>query len=420
MTDNKELKRNTTAVIFSGWMKNALLLFSFFLLFTEKTEAQYPAEKVPDLEELFPVAKVACGPWIQAVGQNEFTVVWTTNVDAIVWVEVAPDDGTHFYAKERPKYYHSLYGRRVTGKLHRVPVTGLQKGTCYRYRIFQQALLLDKGNKRVVLGDPNGSDILKQLPYKVTTLNPDKNEIRFVMVNDIHANDSVFRQLTKNVHEDNTDFVVFNGDMLTQIESEQQIMDGYLNSACELFASEIPFYALRGNHENRGSFSYEFFNYFPAPGGNAYYAFRHGPAYFIFLDSGEDKPDSDVRFYGLSISDQFREEEAKWLEQVIESSEFKMSPVKIVFMHMPPTERGWHGTLEVERLFMPVLNKANIDLMLSGHIHKHSYIEKGEVNNNFPILINSNLWKTEVSVSSGSLKMQLIDASGKIRKEYSM
>ena len=407
-----------TYMIFAEWMKKFLLITGCLLFLWGKTDAQDQENKVPGQEELFPVAKATLGPWVQAVGENEFTVVWATNVESVVWVEVAPDDGTHFYAKERPKYYHSLYGRRVTGKLHRVPVTGLEKGTSYRYRVYQQAVLLNEGNKRLVLGDPYGSDILKQQPFKVTTLDTGKDEVCVTMVNDIHSNDSVFRLLMNDVKKKNTDFVVFNGDMLTQIESEQQIADGYLNSACELFASDIPFFALRGNHEFRGTYSYEFFNYFPAPGGNAYYAFRHGPAYFIFLDSGEDKTDGDVRFYGLSLSDPFREEEANWLKKVVGSDEFRAAPVKIVFMHMPPSERGWHGTKEVERLFMPILNEAGIDLMLCGHLHRHSYINKGEVNNNFPVLINSNLWKAELAVHSGGLKINMIDASGKVMKEY--
>ena len=391
---------------------NKLLIFILFLFCYKGFYAQDSGAFDREAACKVPVAKVVCGPWLQAVGESEFTVVWTTNVDAAVWVELAPNDGTHFYARERPRYYHSLFGRRVTGKLHRVTIKGLEKGTTYRYRIFQQALLLDEGNKRLVLGDSYGSDILKKKPYSVTTLDPDKEEIRVAVVNDIHGNDSVFRQLTKDVRDNKTDFVVFNGDMLTEIESERQIVDGYLNSACQYFASEIPFYALRGNHENRGSFSYEFFNYFPAPGGKPYFSFRHGPACFIFLDSGEDKPDSDVRFYGLSTFDEFRREEARWLEQLVSTEEFKKAPVKIVFVHMPPSERGWHGTLEVERLFMPVLNKAGIDLMLCGHIHKQQYIGKGEANNNFPILINANDRRADLSVSSNEISVKLVDTSG--------
>lgn len=400
---------------------NSKLLILFLLIGFSTNKIFSQDNTVNDLSNIsFPVAKPTCGPWLQAVGETEFTVVWTTNVDAVVWVEVAPDDGSHFYAKERPKYFHTLYGRRVSGKLHRVPVTGLERGTKYRYRIFQQAVLQDGGNKRLVLGDSYGSDILKRNPYTVTTLDPKKDEILVSMVNDIHSNDDNFRNLTKDVLDDKTDFVVFNGDMLSQIENEQQLFDGFLSSASELFASEVPFYALRGNHEFRGTFSYEFFNYFPTLNNEAWFSFRHGPAYFVFLDSGEDKPDSDIRFYGLSQSDPFREREAVWLENVVNSDEFKQAPIKIVFLHMPPTHRGWHGTKEVERLFMPILNEAGIDLMLAGHLHKHFYVLKGGENNNFPILINSNTWRTDLSINQNGIAIQLVDTSGKIMEKYSI
>lgn len=394
--------------------KLILLLFCYSTVLSQNTAGYQQLES-----GMVPSAGIACGPWVQAVGENEFTVVWTTNMDAVVWVEVTPDDGTQFYQKERPKYYQSEYGRRLIGILHKVRITGLEKGTTYRYRLFQQAVLLNEGNKRVILGEGYGSDILQHNPYIVTTLDRDKKEINFVMVNDIHGNDSIFRLLTANVKNGQNDFVIFNGDMLTQIESERQIVDGYLKSACELFASQIPVYAVRGNHENRGAYSYQFFNYFPNQNNNAYYTFRDGPAYFICLDCGEDKPDSDIRYYGLSTSDQMREEEAKWLRQVIEKKEFKRAPVKIVIIHMPPDKNGWHGTSEIARLFMPVLNKAGINLMLCGHTHKHSYIEKG-AENEFPILINSNVWRTDVNVSSSGIRVKFVDVSGNIEKTYSV
>lgn len=392
----------------------SLIFFNNVAFAQEKTgSAQLDTQSVPS-------AQVACGPWLQAVGEHEFTVVWTTNVDAAVWVEVAPNDGTHFYQKERTKYYHSEFGRRVIGKLHRVRITGLEKGTTYRYRVFQEAVLLNEGRKRIIFGEGIGSDILKRSPYLVTTLDSGKKEINFSMVNDIHENDSIFRLLTADVAKRKNDFVLFNGDMLSQIESEKQIIDGYLKSASELFASEIPVFAVRGNHEFRGVFSWEFFNYFPNSNNNAYYTFRDGPAFFICMDCGEDKPDSDIRNFGLSVSDQFREEEAKWLQQVVEAKEFKEAPVRIVVIHMPPAEKGWHGPSEVNRLFMPVLNNAGIDLMLCGHNHSHTYIEKGSANNKFPILINSNLWRTDVKITSSAINIKLFDASGNNVKSYSI
>ena len=56
--------------------------------------------------------KIIEGPYLQAVGDHGFTVVWKTDKDAVSWVEIAPDDGTHFYNRERPKYYQTSYGRK--------------------------------------------------------------------------------------------------------------------------------------------------------------------------------------------------------------------------------------------------------------------------------------------------------------------
>ena len=87
---------------------------------------------------------------------------------------------------------------------------------------------------------------------------------------------------------------------------------------------------------------------------------------------------------------------------------------------MPPKANGWYGTAEIDRLFMPVLNGTGIDLMLCGHEHKHLYIDKGNANNDFPILINSNLWRTDINVSVSGIEAKLVDASGNIMNTYTI
>ena len=116
--------------------------------------------------------RIAQPPYIQEVSPTGFTVVWTTTTDAAAWVEVAPDDGSHFYACERPKYYQTLQGRRTIGHLHRIRVDGLTPNTAYRYRVMQQGVVCDEGNVRMILGDGYGSDILRHKPYPVRTLDP--------------------------------------------------------------------------------------------------------------------------------------------------------------------------------------------------------------------------------------------------------
>lgn len=388
-------------------MKKKLLLLALIVFTTTTIRSQ------PDVSAELPSARIACGPWLQKVGETEFTVMWRTTVNSAVWVEVAPDDGSHFYAVPRQKYYQVEHGRRPTGKLHAVTVSGLEAGWSYRYRIFQQAVLSDEGNKRVILGEPYGSDILKTKPFIVTTLDRNKEKCRFSVFNDIHADDKLFRELAANVVTDAPDLVIFNGDMLTQIETTGQIEDGYLRAASDLFAGNIPLYALRGNHEFRGSASYDFTDYFPAVTGKTYFTVRQGPAFMVMMDCGEDKPDSDIRYYGLSMTDRLREEQAEWLETVVRSDEFKSAPVKIVVIHMPPQVDGWWGTREIARLYISILNSAGVDLMICGHNHRHMYIKPGERDNSFPILVNSNVHRADVVADKDGITICVFDRGNK-------
>ena len=366
-----------------------------------------------------PSVRIAEGPWLQQVGDRGFTVVWTTNVPAAAWVEVAPDDTTHFYAAERPRYYETHLGRRKTGTLHRVRVDGLEPGTRYRYRIMQQALLCDEGNRRMILGEGYGSDILKHAPYPAATTDPQCGELEFWMVNDIHGRDSVFRRLIGAAPERKPDFVCLNGDLLNSIESSQALFDGLLRSASELLApAGIPLVVTRGNHDGRGSYAPHWLDLFPTPTNESYYLFRQGPVCFLVLDGCEDKPDSDIRYYGLAASDSYREQEARWLEQAVASEEFRSAPYRIVLLHMPPnTDRGWHGEREVERLFLPILDRAGIDAMLCGHYHRYYWIEDRY---SFPLLINSNVDRAEVRIDAEGIRIRIVGTDGATKKEHKL
>lgn len=363
-------------------------------------------------------ADIVVGPYLQAITETSFTVVWMTDVDAAAWVEIAPDDGSHFFACDRPKYYETILGKRPVGKIHKVTVSGLEKGTVYRYRVMQQALLSKVGEKKVYFGIPSGNDPFRQKPYEVRTLDKSAADCDFSICNDIHGRDSLFRCLFNDARNDSLDFVIFNGDMLSAMDREDQILKGYLSSASELFASYVPFFHARGNHENRGWFSYRFLDYFPSSNGLPYYLVRQGPAAILILDCGEDKPDSDISYSGLILSDEYREQEAEWLGKVIETEEFRSAPVKIAVLHMPSSTGGWHGNREINRLIIPLLEKAGIDLMLSGHIHKYSFSEAGKRCCSFPVLINGYNEKHNFHVTSEGISAKRIDSDGKVLKEY--
>ena len=359
------------------------------------------------------------GPYLQAVGENEFTVVWKTDQDAVAWVEVAPDDGTHFYNRERPKFFQTRYGRKVIGNLHTVRVSGLTPGTTYRYRIISAAAF--KGEKdRVRFTELRGSDVYRRQPYFVTTLNPAKESVSFAMVNDIHGKTAELETLLADAAKRKYDFVCFNGDMTSRNNAQDEVFKFYLNSASKLFAKETPLVYVRGNHETRGAYAVSLPELFPSSSGQPYYAFRQGPAYFIVLDCGEDKPDSDMEYSGLACYDQYRAEQAEWLRTVVASEEFRSAPIKIAFCHIPPETKGWHGAEEIMRLFVPILNEGGLDLMLSGHIHKYRLTEAGTNGCNFPVLCNPNVCRLDAEVTAKGVDIKIFDTQATLLHSYQL
>jgi len=362
--------------------------------------------------------KTKCGPWVVGVSDTEMTIVWISDIRSMGWVEVAPDDGTSFYAEQRPRFYEDFLGRHLVTNVHHIRLTGLTPGTVYRYRIFQQGV--DDSGHNPVSGNVSASNVYSRKPYAIRTLDSKKNECRFSMINDIHGRDSILVALTKDIKKQAPDFMVFNGDMSNFMGSIEDIERDFLKRSSELFATDIPLVYVRGNHETRGPGFSEFLNLFPTETNTPCFTFRQGPVAFVVLDSGEDKPDNDIEYGGTAAYGPYREKLAEWLSEAIESEEFKSAPVKIALLHIPFSKgEGWYGNNELKRLFLPLLNKAGIDLMLSGHNHRYSLREPMSCDGNeFPILVNSNNDRLDVKATSSEITVDVVDATGKVLHKH--
>ena len=386
-----------------------LLLALLFVFYTATLYAELPK------------VRIIVGPYLQAVTETSFTVVWTTDHPTVSWVEVAPEDGTHFYAEKRPRHYQTEHGKRSIGTIHRITISNLQAGTTYRYRVFSQSVAESGKGGRIVLGGIASSRVYRREPLRATTLDHSKSQVKFRVVNDIHGRDSIMCALLRGVDRTNADFVVFNGDMTSTIESETQIAAGFLRSAAKQFGAEVPILFVRGNHENRGHYSSQLINYFPTTSGRYYYTFRQGPVFGVVLDCGEDKPDSDIEYYGLADFDNYRTEEAAWLKKVVTSEAYRTAPLRIIFLHIPPVcGEIWHGTHEIRKKFMPLLQGTGVDLMLCGHLHKFYYVPVGKSEYDFPILINSNNDAVHVVAEKNRLHVSVIDPAGHKVAEYDL
>ena len=377
-------------------MKRLILILSAVISMTSLASGQTPK------------VKVTCGPDLQNVTQTSFTVVWTTNMDAVSWVEIAPDDDTHFYNVERPKYYDLRgQGRRPITKLHKITVSGLEPGTTYRYRILMNGVVSAEHRDHIAFTAGWGNEVRRNIT-KVTTLSKEYDEVKFAMVNDMHEQDSVFRTLFPD-SKDKYDFVCFNGDMTSTIDHEEDIAEFYLKSAAKLFGAYTPIMFVRGNHEYRGNDALEYLNYMETPTGKTYYSYNYGDHFFIVLDGGEDKHDSDIRNLGIMITEDYVKQEAEWLKEVVKSDEFRNAKTRIVFCHMQPGENGWHGQKTISKYLVPVLNEAGIDVMLCGHIHEYKYYDPGTTSANFPVICNPNAKRMDATVKNDNIKLEFID-----------
>ena len=377
------------------------LLFSLMLLFSVGAKA----------------IKVTHGPWICDMDSTGTTIVWVTDVPGMSWVEIAPDSADHFYGRARQRYYDVLAGRKVlTDSVHRVRIEGLKPDTKYRYRVFTQEVAEWRYDDWVTLGKTACTDVWRGKPYEFKTFPAKPREVTFLVLNDIHERAQFMKDLCKNVDFKKLDFVLLNGDMSNRLRNQQHMMEAYLDTCVRMFATHTPLFFNRGNHELRGQFADYLYRYFPTNNGK-YYRVQHVAGIdFLFIDTGEDKPDEDIEYSGIVNYDQYREEEARWLRGLRESKQVGKYPL-IVFSHIPPTLQKWHGPYHLQKTLMPELNKMNVSVMLSAHLHAFGYQEPNEVIH-FPNLVNSNNTYLLCRIANGKMEVDYVGLKGKDKKHF--
>jgi hypothetical protein len=141
---------------------------------------------------------------------------------------------------------------------------------------------------------------------------------------------------------------------------------------------------------------------------------------FLIIDGGEDKPDSAPEYSGTVEFDAFRETELEWIKEAVKDPLFVEAPVKVAIMHIPALlfPDSWYSQVWLNEKFVPVLNEAGVDVMLSGHHHKHLNVKIGDCGNKFPIIANSNIDRLEFESDGKSWHIRTIDLEGKLTHSY--
>ena len=82
-----------------------------------------------------------------------------------------------------------------------------------------------------------------------------------------------------------------------------------------------------------------------------------------------------------------------------------------------PDLMTWRGNAHLGELLLPILNKADIDVMLSAHLHSHAIFPKQEGVVDFPIIANDNVSAMLVRSSSEGVYIKIVNREGKVTHE---
>src|SRR5690606_24543959 len=119
--------------------------------------------------------------------------------------------------------------------LHQVTLNNLQPGTTYRYRVYNQEVLKHVGTD-VLYGKVIATNVYRKAPLRFKTLGKESRS-EVIVINDMHGRNEVMNKLLDIGEVKIAGFVVFNGDMVNILWTEEQIFSVFLDPSISGFAS---------------------------------------------------------------------------------------------------------------------------------------------------------------------------------------
>ena len=345
-------------------------------------------------------------PYLQNPVGNGITVMWETTVPAYCWVEYGTD------TTQLKRARTIVDGQVVCNNyLHKIRIDGLQPGQKYYYRVCSQEILLYQAYKKVFGNTAQSAFSEFTLPAT------DTDSFTAVVFNDLHQHTQTFRALCQQIKNVNYDFVVFNGDCVDDPVDHNQATSFISELTEGVCGDRIPTFFMRGNHEIRNAYSIGLRDHYDYVGDRTYGSFNWGDTRIVMLDCGEDKPDDHWVYYGLNDFTQLRNEQVDFLKKELSSKEFKKAGKRVLIHHIPLY--GNDGKNLCANLWTKLLEKAPFNISLNAHTHKYAYHTKGELGNNYPVIIGGGYKMDGATVmilekKKDELRVKVLNAKGKI------
>ena len=363
---------------------------------TTKDDPAAPSTKHP-APGTAPQALIASAPVLQNAAETSVGVSFAVSADASGWVEysTSPD------LKDAMRAYSGEHGlMTVDDKVALIRVTDLRPATRYYYRIGADRIEFKGGYAMKNLGSEVDSKI-----HSFTTLGAAATGA-FCVINDTHNQKDALKLALGKVAAIRPSVVVWNGDASNTSEKIEDAMDIFIRTHKDFpeYAADTPYMFLNGNHDFRGRFNRrlgDLMMFRELAERKAEYAElgrnfvqRLGDVALIGLDTGEDKLDTNPLFAGIFKMTPYREKQARWLAEIVETPAVKTAKFKVVFCHIPlfdprpdanpgdlaPADKdprykkdyaAWQRTCA--NLWGPYFKKAGVQLVITAHQHKFRY-----------------------------------------------
>lgn len=343
-------------------------------------------------------------PYLQNPVGEGITVMWETTVPSYCWVEYGTD------TTQLKRARTIVDGQVVCNhKLHKIRINDLQPGQKYFYRVCSQEMLLYQAYKKTFGNTAQSAFSEFTLP---TT---DTGSFTAVVFNDLHQHTNTFRALCKQIQNLKYDFVVFNGDCVDDPVNQNQATTFISELTAGVGGNRIPTFFMRGNHEIRNAYSIGLRDHFDYVGDKTYGSFNWGDTRIVMLDCGEDKVDSHPVYYDLNDFTLLRNEQVDFMKKEFASKQFKKAKKRILLHHIPLY--GNDGENLCADLWTRLLEKAPFNVSLNAHTHQYVYHPKGELGNQYPVIIGGGYQMDSATVmilekKKEELRIRVLNAKG--------
>ena len=355
-------------------------------------------------------------PHVQLLGADSVGVAWMTAVKATGRVTWSQDN----WRTERA----AVYGR--DGLLdadtfaHKAVLEGVDLHKPIQYRVHSRRI----GKFNVYGIDYAGEEVTYE--SLVNAPLPPGGTLSWAMLNDIHDNLKIFDCFLPHLSDVPT-MCIFNGDVMEDLTYEEKFKRDFLNPFARVSQERhLPVWFLRGNHETRGQLARRLRDYINLPRNRYYGAVTLNDVRFVFVDTGEDKPDDTPVYQGVNDFDGYIARETVWLKDEVASQEWKSARARIAVQHIPPqlSEGGWSPKLKRLDALNEVWKVANVTLMMSAHLHWWGWLNAWP-GRPYPLVVgggprlgnpakHDNATLTKCRLEGSRLSVKVLDQTGKI------